>query len=547
MARATAKILRIEGSLTAQSALHVGGVGGGLLSDMPLTRDGRNRLTIPGSSLAGAMRHWMTRHFPDQDELLAAFWGFQPAPKKPSKNDDGAASRLFVDDAPVSLPAGLGTELWDGVGIDRETGCAAPGIKFDRVVLPKGSRLRLQLSLELPADDGPAAAGLSALLGHLLQALQRGDIALGAAFTRGMGRIRLEDLRLWQEDWDSRDGLLNLLAGKHHPIDTENLLQQATLQPATHQQLRIDIDWHPDGPLMTRAGYDGIAVDALPMMSGDGPDRVVMILPGSALKGSLRSQAERIVRTVLGQFDAHWPGNRRERHRRQLDLPLIIDLFGTDKRPAADRDAGLPTSRWLGKSSLSVAACYAENAGCDSAQWQAIGSTVAEHDVPEGQSSQLYQALEQAGLSTADGVQFQQAFHVAVDRWTGAAAEHRLYSGIEPLNVAWQPLRLDIDLDRLAPELHGPVAALLWLMLRDLAAGRLAIGFGVNRGYGSMRVDCVRLRVQGGDPGELAWMDGLQLSGDELRQAPPCLHDELTRLQQDWRQWIAKTSKRVST
>jgi CRISPR/Cas system CSM-associated protein Csm3 (group 7 of RAMP superfamily) len=76
---------------------------------------------------------------------------------------------------------------------------------------------------------------------------------------------------------------------------------------------------------------------------------------------------------------------------------------------------------------------------------------------------------------------------VAIDRWTGGAAEGFLYSGLEPGPLTWEPIRLRLDLNLLSEE--KPALALLYLTLRDLDRGRIALGFGANRGYGSLKVN----------------------------------------------------------
>jgi hypothetical protein len=114
-----------------------------------------------------------------------------------------------------------------------------------------------------------------------------------------------------------------------------------------------------------------------------------------------------------------------------------------------------------------------------------------------GDEADLRRALDGAGVSD-----WQQAFHVAIDRWTGGAAESLLYTALEPFRVGWEPIRLTIDLARLPDYLDRDAGlALVHLVLRDLAAGRLPLGFATNRGMGTVRVTRVALRPHDlGDP-----------------------------------------------
>src|SRR5262249_40476034 len=97
----------------------------------------------------------------------------------------------------------------------------------------------------------------------------------------------------------------------------------------------------------------------------------------------------------------------------------------------------------------------------------------------------------------------QQAFHVAVDRWTGGAAEGFLYSVLEPNGIHWEPIRLTLDLTRLRKDGErndrDPAVALLLLVLRELSAGCIPLGFGVNRGMGAIEIRDILFRPEGLD------------------------------------------------
>ena len=64
----------------------------------------------------------------------------------------------------------------------------------------------------------------------------------------------------------------------------------------------------------------------------------------------------------------------------------------------------------------------------------------------------------------------------------------------EPVSARWQPIQLSLDVSRVggSDDEDGVRAlALLMLVLRDLADGWLALGFGGTRGRGSVRVSQV--------------------------------------------------------
>lgn len=133
--------------------------------------------------------------------------------------------------------------------------------------------------------------------------------------------------------------------------------------------------------------------------------------------------------------------------------------------------------------------------------WAAIAASRSQDTVAPGQKSSLYGAIAFAKRELDAGKPpapyFQQAHHVAVDRWTGGAAEHLLFSALDPFETQWDDLRLRLDFTRLAPDTRDVAVALLLLVLRDLQDGRITIGFGANRGYGTMEIEEIRFTTVG--------------------------------------------------
>jgi CRISPR/Cas system CSM-associated protein Csm3 (group 7 of RAMP superfamily) len=124
--------------------------------------------------------------------------------------------------------------------------------------------------------------------------------------------------------------------------------------------------------------------------------------------------------------------------------------------------------------------------------------------------------------------------HVAIDRWTGGAADHRLFSVLDPAaRTGWEPIQLTLDVGRLtrarnrgdSPSLALP---LLLLVLRDLTDGWLSLGYGGTRGRGQIEVQDVRFAGAGLDA---RWQ---ALAGRTLRQIlaepPPEVADAMA----DW-------------
>ncbi len=465
MARNITSRLKVKGHLVAITPIHVGGIGGNAQTDMALALNGKGEYYIPGTSLAGALREWMG----SDSQFASALWGYQD-----TKSNRGHASFVLVEDAPIQAKA----EIRDGVGIDRYYGTAAEHFKFDRAILPRGSRIPLEITIEQnPHKDWDWEKCKAEWVG-LLEALQNKEIRIGAAKTRGLGLVKLEDLKILDQNLSTPKGILDTLRGNGTGTTLGALSSQPVAQ--NYPKLHIEIQWQPISPVMVKAEADGIAVDTLPLVSANGSG-LTFVLPGSSIKGALRTQAERIMRTLLNQPVPN--DNSKQNFSNQLEqveLRVIQQLFGAS--------AKTEDKKQLGKiGALAVDDCYA-SLNITESQWQTITSAEKELNIRN--------ALDQAGLTNT-----QQAFHVAIDRWTGGAADGFLYSTLEPMGVSWEPIQLTLDLNpkRLTANDQLPVIALLFLILRDLSNGKIPLGYGTNQGMGAIRVNNIKLTGSGFD------------------------------------------------
>lgn len=491
MAREISHTLAIDGQLVAAAPLHVGGADNSHECDMPLAVDGRGRFYLPGSSLAGAIRAW------EQAQDSDPVWGYASA-------DQGHASYMLVDDAPAAN-APL-AELWHGIGIDRRHGGTARRVKFDRQVLPRGTTFRFHLTRELSlGEDLPAAR---AQMGRLLLALESGEIPVGGGSTRGYGRLALQQAQARETLWSSREGVLAWLAGKaDNAREAWQKAAESEAKAPACDRLLIELHWRALGPLMSKSARDGLAVDILPFVSHTAAGQA-LTLPGSGIKGALRTHAERIVRTVLSA-DLHADA---EKHFDQLaGVPLACELFGSARPAEASVKQGSRSGAARGL--LSVDSCYASQALSEAE----IAAFDRRPERPQAVGSLVY------------------ADHVAIDRWDGATADGMLYSAIEPRPRGWEPIRLRYGC---AATVSSAALALLWLTVRDFCAGRIHLGFGANRGYGDLEVTEIALSnwPKAGERTVLKVNNGVI---DESGIAP-----QLQALNVAWSEWLQREEKK---
>lgn len=120
------------------------------------------------------------------------------------------ASKLLIKDLMIEPVTFYRTEVRDGVAIDRDSVRAADGFKYQFETVPAGAAFTLEVVVDNASD---AELGV-ALLG--LRALERGDILLGGAKSRGLGWCHV------QSHWGQSDFVTaaNLLAYALRPPDT---------------------------------------------------------------------------------------------------------------------------------------------------------------------------------------------------------------------------------------------------------------------------------------------------------------------------------------
>jgi CRISPR/Cas system CSM-associated protein Csm3 (group 7 of RAMP superfamily) len=486
----------LRGWVTAISPLAVGGLGDLPGIDALVAADGQGRPVLRGSSLAGALSARLDRpSVADPVDL----WGSVPerGSREPSR-----ASRLTVEDAVLLrpptgvLPAHPGDEdsdesfcdpaVWlvsrDGVGIDRFTGVAAPGVLYARQLVPAGAVAPLRLMLEstrvsLDADDR--------FLDQLTALLDQG-VAVGARTARGLGLIRWHG-RPHRHDrpYDSpSDYLASLTRPRWVPV--------ARTPSKRDRSVGITVTWYPDDSVFVGSGLASDLADALPLVEPDPAsmtDNLRLVIPGTSIAGALRQRAEYIVTTLADDRTARPSADPAAFAATIARSELVGALFGNI---GADDGTG-------GLGALTVHDCRDTAAKpIPRSDWRWITQPLDLNRErqpltrPGAPDAKVTAAREVEAKKRADAVVplgFRLVQRVAIDRWTGGAADGRLFSRIEPDDRSWGPIELDLALARIPEELQKPCLVLLWLILRDLAEGLIPLGGGTTQGLGDVCVE----------------------------------------------------------
>lgn len=415
-----------------------------------------------------------------------------------------------------------------GVGIDRTTGAASDGALYEHEFLPRGTRFTIRITAEGRDDEsmenkqsegipGPASSEAIELLLRLIRSLFKSKaIALGGRTGSGQGRIKVQESDKKrqgsnEEHQDSGDQYLRIVAqskgieGKE-PVDivdalTGALTEEPELSKGTDssacvgtQPARIKITWwSPTGIFI--AEDDELTKQRKAAKEAENKEKDIneevheviyplrdpsvewenaqLLIPGTSIRGALRSRTSRIARTVLAARDDFKPLTSHDIHEQIAAEPnLVRYMFGSTEYRGA----------------------------------------VTVHDC----------------LSTKRG-KLIEVTHNAIDRWTGGVIDGGLFTEAVYLGTHWEPITIDIDLRQLlnnieaekGPEDDGKTVGadetgigsedreqskpthadyahaayvLLGLVLAELSAGTLPLGSRSTRGLGQVVVSSIDIR-----------------------------------------------------
>ena len=466
-------------------------------------RDGRDRPILTGRSVKGALRAACRRYLSGQPDAgvatvlnpaaLRRLWGDEGKKSASAPLRAACLTVHTVELCPAGADGAVGTdgaagELPSRMGnaIDRYWGSVADGALFEHEYLPAGRPLEIVITAQAGLPDGvdvpagavePATPEQVETLFELFLGLFRSErIAFGGRQGAGWGRVR-PDARPEAGFWTltraplgSCDDLVSWLSGGQDMAGTI-----VPVDCGGPDRMRITVEWNsPTGILVAdpriseaelkrkrqekekreraaqeagRSGGQGdVRDDYVPavQMRTDTAEGEQLVLPGSSVRGALRSRASRIARTILAARRApveDWSDT--DVHAQLAGDPVLVrDLFGSTEQHGA----------------LTVL------------------DTLA---VPQYEPRRVP--------------------HNAGDRWTGGVAGGALY-GEEVHDAQWGELTLELNPGSFSPRADADRRRAAWcllgLVLAELAAGTLPLGSRGTRGLG--QVEVTGIRVEGG-------------------------------------------------
>lgn len=275
----------IEGELILKSPLLIGD-GAGETSDnfrdVHVLKNRRGEPFIPGTSLCGVLRDWLTR---TKSDAVTELFG----------DADTMQSSIQTDDIKL---ADFEIIARDGVRINGLTGTGEDGGKYDFEAIERGAHGQLRLLINLRGCH--SVEKISATVALMLKKLQDG-IRLGALTAKGFGLVATENLTANLYDFHNKADVAAWLLGE--PA-TETISPSAADDAASPKDFIVDAQFQFNSSFIIR-DYDVGADDKAKNISAVTlKSRKDFVIPGTSLKGILRHRAEYIFRKLGGDAQA---------------------------------------------------------------------------------------------------------------------------------------------------------------------------------------------------------------------------------------------------
>ncbi|MBF0528733.1 MAG: hypothetical protein HQK55_05575 [Deltaproteobacteria bacterium] len=463
--------------------------------DRPLWLDEDDLPVLTGSSICGVMASLARtvlrlkgcpKGSEENDPSFIALFGSSRG------SDQGQASRLAVRDGQTSGNAGGHILVRDRNGVNRERGSADDKRLFHEQVVDGEWSFDLDLEYQetgprtenerrlLTANDDPDLMG-RLLLWDVLKMLCSGWTTIGGQAGIGYGRVILEDCRFAIYDRSSPQAVFDYALNRWDSFSQNGfpaVIPDVDLPSGTTdgslqlERIRFCCRLQPLEPLLVKAGYTNETYNYTGAQRGNnlnlapwradnqGPFSVDTgfclnsadkpYIPGSSLRGSLRSYVERIIRTLAGD-DRAWNLEQAQAHGQEFSR----------RHEYIENDVNCLVSRVFGFSGLGGRITFSD----------AVPVNV-----------QIFENRRKL------------LDHVALDRFTGGAADQAKFNSRPyfPLGPAL-PDELDGNGDLVCEielfDFDDWHLGLVLMMLRDMRLGRIYLGHGKNKGFGKVRLE----------------------------------------------------------
>lgn len=271
------KIL-IKGTPILKSPLLIGDGAGETADnsrDVHVLRNHDDKPFIPGTSLCGVLREWLTRTKPEEPDAVMEIFG----------DADEMQSSIQMDDIEL---VDFDIIARDGVRLDGVTGTVDGNGKFDFEAVERGAHGSLRMVITLRACH--SVEKILKAVALMLKKMQDG-IQLGALTTKGFGLMTVENLNAGFYDFRKKPNVVAWLLDK--PAAKKIFPATEGTADATNDFI-VDALFKFNSSFIIR-DYDVSAADKENSIASVAlKSREDFVIPGTSLKGILRHRAEYI-------------------------------------------------------------------------------------------------------------------------------------------------------------------------------------------------------------------------------------------------------------
>lgn len=267
------------------------------LTDSPILKDVNGFPYIPGSSIAGVLRHALG------EDKASLFFGFKDDKTTRGSEIIFSEAKLVWSDGKV-MDGLIDTCALDDAWFRRfsrlpkrnhvrlsDKGVAEDKGKFDEEVIYKGTRFSFDIEMVLSSDDSEAALHFDDTLAEL----RRETFRIGGGSRSGFGKINIVSIHTRDFDLRNPDDLAEYLRCTSSITEHRDWKEVKTDKPLLHDWIRYDLTLTPVDFFSFGSGLGDNEVDDTPVKEsfiswkngrGEFKNNAVLI-PASSLKGAL--------------------------------------------------------------------------------------------------------------------------------------------------------------------------------------------------------------------------------------------------------------------
>lgn len=445
------------GSITLKEALHIGSGEGSERTDALVVRDGDEIFYIPGTGFLGIFRNAVEKVVPFIDGFSSCQSNGDCEKKEPEYVCDtcklfgygGKVSKVIFNNCTLDREINI-SEIRDGVSIQRISETAVPKrkAKFDYEVIPKGSKFNFWIELLNPTERDKILFSLG------FNELQNGYTGIGAKTSIGLGDFDIFIDSVYELDTSNFTQLKDyILDVNYKGVEIPNPLSHWIEGVNFDHSKTKNVEGDHNIPNLCSIKYKLIFKEPFLIKSGDpsmpgleeldarfitttfwnGNSWVEKpYLIGSSLKGIYRSRCEKIVRT-LGRFACDPQENEGDLQSCAKNLKEEEDIY--------------KNSCWV---------CKLFGSSCIKSRIRVL-SAFSNCEIP---------------MKKMD--------YVAIDRFTGGAAERKKFNSQIALNGGFKG---KVVLNNFEIWQLG----LLAYLFKDLYLEDVRVGYGKYKGYGKCK------------------------------------------------------------